>query len=412
MNGATAGVCHTFQSTHRTPSEEPLHGLESQRTALYLSVGRKLTHYDIELRNAKLVKRDTITLPQNVQYVWPHPSGAFLYAACSNGSPDAGGDAHSAVALRVDSESGALKMQGYPVPLPSRPIHVTLDAAGTHMLVAYNKPSSVTVHRIEGDGAIGKQVRQQVEPETGIYAHQVKVAPSGRSVIVVARGNDAHGSTPEDPGALKVFSYEDGHLTPAATVAPGGGYGFGPRHLDFHPSRPWVYVSLERQNTLQMYRFEDDTLAPEPAYTKPTLADSAGMRARQRPGTIHVHPDGGYAYVANRASGTAVVDGQPLYIGGENNIAVYAIDQGSGEPRIVQHADTHGLVPRTFALDKTGSVLVAANSVAMLASEGGSVTPVSPSLAVFKVREDGKLEYVRQYYIEVGNETMFWMGIV
>jgi hypothetical protein len=48
----------------------------------------------------------------------------------------------------------------------------------------------------------------------------------------------------------------------------------------------------------------------------------------------------------------------------------------------------------------------------MLASEGGSVTPVSPSLAVFKVREDGKLEYVRQYYIEVGNETMFWMGII
>jgi 6-phosphogluconolactonase len=399
-----AGIAH--------PPEEPLHGPESQRTALYVSVGRELTHYGVDVEAAELKKRGTITLPQNVQYVWPHPSGTFLYAACSNGAPEVRGDAHSAVALRIDGESGALKMQGYPVPLPSRPIHVTVDASGTHMLTAYNNPSSVTVHRVEAGGAIGARVRQHAEPETGIYAHQVKVAPSGRSVIVVARGNDAKGSAPEDPGALKVFSYDDGQLTPAATVAPGGGFGFGPRHLDFHPSRPWVYVSLERQNTVQMYRFDDDTLAAQPAYTKPTLADTAGMRTRQRPGTIHVHPNGRFAYVANRASGTTVVDGQPLFIGGENNIAVHAIDQESGEPSIVQHADTHGIVPRTFALDKTGSVLVAANSVSIRTREGESVATVSPSLAVFKVGEDGRLDYARKYDIDVGKETMFWMGIV
>jgi 6-phosphogluconolactonase len=238
------------------------------------------------------------------------------------------------------------------------------------------------------------------------------VSPSNRTVIVVARGNDAKATRSEDPGALKVFGYDDGQLSPLASVAPGGGYGFGPRHLDFHPSQPWVYVSLERQNTLNMFRARDDTLELEPRFIKDTLADPAGKQPRQRPGTIHVHPNGRFVYVANRASGTTLVDGKSLFIGGENNIAVYAIDPRNGELSIIQHADTHGIVPRTFALDKTGRVLVAANSVPILAREASGVTTVPPSLAFFKVGDDGKLDYVRKYDIDVGAETMFWMGIV
>jgi 6-phosphogluconolactonase len=385
---------------------------DTARGALYVSVGRELTHYDIDPAKAELARRATITLPQNVQYVWPHPSREFLYAACSNGAPDVEGDAHCAVSLEIDPETRALRSHGPEVPLPSRPIHVTVDAAGAHMLTAYNKPSSVTVHRIERDGTIGAHVRQQGDLDTGIYAHQVRVAPSNRTVLVVARGNDAKGEKAEDPGALKVFGYADGQLTPASSTAPNGGYGFGPRHIDFHPSRPWVYASLERQNTLQMYRFDGDALAAEPAYTKETLADTAGMRPRQRPGTIHVHPEGRYVYVANRASGTTTVDGESVYVGGENSIAVYRIDAQTGEPTAIQHADTHGIVPRTFALDPTGTLLVAANSVPIRARGNGGIETISPSLAVFRVKDDGTLDYVRKYDIDVGGETMFWMGIV
>ena len=384
----------------------------SERAALYVSVGRELTHYDLGVERAELEKRAALTLPQNVQYAWPHPSRQFLYAACSNGAPGAKGDTHAAVALRIDRASRALQLHGAPVTLPARPIHVTVDAEGAHLLAAYNDPSSVTVHRIAANGAIGAPVVQRVEPDTGIYAHQIRIAPSNAAAIVVARGNDAEGSSREDPGALKLFAYHRGRLSPVASVAPNGGYGFGPRHVDFHPSRPWVYVSLERQNTLQMYRFDGDRLEAAPAYTKDTLADRAAMRERQRSGTIHVHPNGGVVYVANRASGTNVVDGQAVFSGGENSIAVYRIDPQTGEPTIVQHADTHGIVPRTFALDPSGRVLVAANSVPIVARERESLTTISPSLAVFRVREDGTLDYVRKYEIDVGSETMFWMGIV
>lgn len=383
---------------------------ENGGSALYMSVGRALTHYDVDVDAATLTRRATIALPQKVQYVWPHPSAPYLYAACSSGGPEARGDAHCAVALRIDA-SGALAIEGAPVPLRSRPIHTTLDAPGRHLLTAYSNPSGLSVHRIEDGGAIGAEIVQRVTPDTGIYAHQVKVAPSNRTVIVVARGNDPKDDGPEDPGALKVFAYDNGQLTPLASVAPDGGYGFGPRHIDFHPSRPWVYVSLERQNRLHMFRFVGDSLEPAPAYVKGTLADEAGARRRQRSGTVHVHPNGRFVYVANRASGTEDVAGRPLFIGGENNIAVYEIDDASGEPRVVQHADTHGIVPRTFALDKTGRLLVAANSVAILVRDGAAVKTVSPSLALFRAGQDGKLDYVRKYDIDVGSETMFWMGM-
>ncbi len=34
---------------------------------------------------------------------------------------------------------------------------------------------------------------------------------------------------------LKVFAFKRGVLTNLASIAPGTGLGFGPRHLDFHP---------------------------------------------------------------------------------------------------------------------------------------------------------------------------------
>jgi len=43
-------------------------------------------------------------------------------------------------------------------------------------------------------------------------------------------------------------------------------------------------------------------------------------------------------------------------------------------------------------------------------SEGLKV--VSAGLLVFRIGNDGKLEFVRKYDIDVGDRSMFWMGIV
>src|SRR5713226_4222149 len=61
------------------------------RVALYAAVGAELTEYDVDVENAALIKRGSVTLPANVQYAWPHPSRQFLYVAWSNGGPGSSG---------------------------------------------------------------------------------------------------------------------------------------------------------------------------------------------------------------------------------------------------------------------------------------------------------------------------------
>jgi 6-phosphogluconolactonase (cycloisomerase 2 family) len=297
------------------------------------------------------------------------------------------------------------------VVLPARPIHLSTDINGTHLLVAFNQPSGLAVYPIGADGVVGQPMKLPAGLDFGIYAHQVRVDPSNRMVILVTRGNGPTATKAEDPGALKVFSYKEGLLTNRASIAPGGGFGFQPRHLDFHPSGPWVFVSLERQNKLQVYKkLADGTLSSEPLFTKDSVADPGKTGASQAAGTVHMHPNGRFVYQANRGSGTPAQGGAA---GGENAIAVWAINQQTGEPTRIQNIDTHGMTPRTFALDAGGRILVAGNQSAMTVRDGDRVTTVPPSLAVFRVRSDGKLDFSHKYDIDAaGARTLFWMGVV
>jgi 6-phosphogluconolactonase len=202
-------------------------------------------------------------------------------------------------------------------------------------------------------------------------------------------------------------------LTNRLSIAPGGGFNFQVRHLDFHPSRPWVFVSLERQNKLEVYqKLKDGTLSRNPLFAKDTLADPGNVRPGQALGTIHVHPNGRFVYLANRASGTTDFEGKPVFVGGENNIAVFAINQDTGEPTLIQNVETRGIHSRTFALDPSGRILVAGNMMQLSVRDRKGVSTVPANLAVFRVRGDGKLDFARKYDVDVGSRNLFWMGIV
>jgi 6-phosphogluconolactonase (cycloisomerase 2 family) len=411
----------TPPSTAKPASTGP--ASESSRVGLYAAVGDELSLYDVDVANATLVKHSSVMLPGNVQEAWPHPSMQYLYVAWSNGGPSyatlssdpvSKGDRHGVSAFRIDPASGVLQTLGQPAPLPSRPIHVTVDITGRHVLTAHNDPSGVTVHRINSDGTIGALVQEPAELDVGVYAHQIRVDSSNKTVILVTRGNGPTAAKPEDPGALRIFDYNDGVLANRASIAPGGGFNFQSRHLDFHPTQPWVFLTLERQNKIEVYRkLSDGTPSPEPSFIKDTLADPEHIRPMQAAGTIHIHPTGKFVYVANRASSTVDFKGQQVFAGGENNIAVFSINQTTGEPTLIQNIDTRGMSARTFALDPSGRILVAANQVPMMVRAGANLRTVPASLAVFRVRGDGKLDFVRKYDVQAGGgKTLFWAGIV
>jgi 6-phosphogluconolactonase len=346
-----------------------------------------------------------------VQYVWPHASRQFLYAASSDSASGMGkpGTNHHVTAFRIDPASGALSPHGAPIPLPHRPIHMATDIPSEHVLVAFNNPPALKVYRINSDATPGPEIAQPPESEPGIFPHQVLAMPDNRHVILVARGHDAAQGKPEDPGALKVFRNDAGVLRDEVSVAPNGGYGFGPRHLDFHPSKPWIYVSLERQNALAMFTHDNGALAPAPAYQENTLLEPDNIRGHQLAGTVHAHPNGKFVYVANRASSTVDQAGTKVFAGGENSIAVFAIDQATGKPVPIQHADTHGIHCRTFHIDPTGRLLVCAHIMGLKMPDG---TEIPTRLTLFRIDDDGKLTFARSYDIETNGQFMWWMGMV
>jgi len=61
---------------------------------------------------------------------------------------------------------------------------------------------------------------------------------------------------------------------------------------------------------------------------------------------LEVHPSGRFLYASNR---------------GHDSIAVFAIDPTSKTLTVVEHVNTRGKIPRSFAIDPTGAYLLAAN---------------------------------------------------
>jgi len=380
-------------------------------TKVYASVGADLIHFDLDVDAATLTRRETVSVPANLQYVWPHASRRFLYAASSDSASGMGraGTKHHVSAFRIDPASGALTPHGEPIALPYRPIHMATDIPSEHVLVAFNNPPDVKVYKINSNATLGREIVQTADVDPGIFPHQVLATPDNRHVILVARGHDAAGGKAEDPGALKVFRFDNGMLNDEVSVAPNGGFGFGPRHLDFHPARPWIYVSLERQNAVAMFTHDSGRLAPVPAFQHTTLQEPNNIRGHQIVGTVHVHPGGRFVYVANRASDTVVHNGKRVFGGGENSIAVFSIDPATGEPALIQHADTHGIHCRTFHIDPSGRLMVCAHIMGLEMMDG---TEVPTRLTLFRIGGDGKLTFVRGYDIETGGRFMWWMGMV
>lgn len=380
---------------------------------LYSAVDDVLTCYGVDVEAAALEVRSSVTLPAKVQYAWRHPSRPVLYVTTSAGGPRVASEFNHLCAFQIAAD-GSLKALGEAVRLRKRAVHMCVDANGRFAINAHNfLKGDLSVHPLAQDGSVQGEIAQDAAGDFGAYPHQVMVFPSGRTALVVDRGNHAQAGKPEDPGALRAYDLADGRVRPTQVVAPQGGYGFGPRHVDFHPSRPWVYVADERTNRLYMFRHDDDRLESEPAFTRDMVRDPSNLQSRQLGGAIHVHPNGRFVYAANRCDQSVDTPAGKVFAGGENNIAVYAIDPKTGEPQLIEHTDTRSFHVRTFSLDPSGRLLITASIRALNRETSGGLEAVPAALSIFRIGDDGRLGFVRKLDVETSGAAMqYWMGIV
>jgi hypothetical protein len=129
-------------------------------------------------------------------------------------------------------------------------------------------------------------------------------------------------------------------------------------------------------------------------------------------GAIHVHPNGRFVYQTNRNSTTIETGGKKVFGGGENNVAVFAIDQRSGEPTLIQNIDAHTNHLRTFSIHPRGKLLVAAGILPINMREGNDIKVLPAAMVVYRIGDDGKLTFVRKYDVDTGNVSQWWSGFV
>jgi 6-phosphogluconolactonase len=164
----------------------------------------------------------------------------------------------------------------------------------------------------------------------------VNVDPTNRFAVVCDKGIDKVMVYRLDPRQAKLVPNDP----PSASVQPGS----APRHLAFHPSRPYAFVINEIASTLTSFAFDEASGAIREVNTVSTLP--AGYSGRNSTADVHVHPNGKFVYGSNR---------------GNDSIAIFAVDEGTGKITPIGHQSTQGAVPRNFNLDPTGRLLLAAN---------------------------------------------------
>jgi 6-phosphogluconolactonase (cycloisomerase 2 family) len=175
--------------------------------------------------------------------------------------------------------------------------------------------------------------------------------------------------------------------------------------VDFHPTLPCLYVSVERQNELHVYRHRDGVIDEQPAQVMSTLAPGKRPAFPQYAGAVHVHPQGRFVFVANRDDPHA--GAEDSHLTGDNTMAVFAIDAQSGTVAPPRHYELDAYHVRTFSLQPPWLVAASQGDVT-LEGQGAATRWVPASLGVFRISPDGALSALHRTPVPAGTSMLFW----
>jgi len=287
----------------------------------------------------------------NPSFLTMHPNRRWLYAVGET-SHSHGGTPGAVWALRFDAGSGAVEPINHRPSGGDAPCHLAIDATGEWLLASNYTSGSVSVYRIEDDGALseatdfiqhhGSGVRS--DRQEGPHAHSATLTPDNRFAIVADLGLDLLFVYALDTAAGKLRPHAQTRTRPGA----------GPRHIAFHPNGQRVYLGNELDNTVNVYEYDAAGGMLRELQSLETLPAGA---PESYVADVHVSATGDRVYVSNR---------------GHDSIAVFAAG-ADGRLTRVAVPSCGGKWPRNFAIAPGGNFLLVANQY----SDNVAVLPIS-----------------------------------
>ncbi|MDR7000636.1 lactonase family protein [Neobacillus niacini] len=291
--------------------------------------------FTLDTKNAKITDIKAAAELGNPTYLNISQDNRYLYAVIKKG--EEGGVA----SFSIDNESGELTPINTQLSPGSSPCHVSMNSknqflfsANYHMgtVVSYlldsetgfiQPPASVIQH--EGNGPDPRQEKP--------HTHFAGVTPDEKYIVVVELGTDS------------LLTYEvsqDGTLTEVSRLSTPPGS--GPRHITFHPNGKFAYVMTEFSSEVIFLTYH----AKDGHFTANQFISTIpeDFTENNQGSAIQISADGRFVYAGNR---------------GHNSIAMFSVDESSGELSFVERVSSEGDWPRDFSIDPTGRYLVGSN---------------------------------------------------
>jgi 6-phosphogluconolactonase len=293
------------------------------------SQGIYVVDFDLDKGEGRQV---SVSQLSNPSFLTVSPDKRFVYAV-SEDSPG------QVAAYAFDKKTGQLRFLNKQSSKGTYPCHLMTDKTGQWLFAGNYGSGTLAVYRIAPDGSLdsARQVIQHKgtgpnkERQEAAHIHATMVSADNKLVMVPDLGIDKLMLYTLDPNS--------GMLKEAAQVsAQAGG---GPRHLDFHPTQPYVYLVEELLGQVAVYRQHGTQLER----IQQVAAFPAGYKGTVSSADIHVSPDGRFVYVSNR--------------GESNTLAIFKVKDG--KLSLLGHQSVMGKTPRNFCLDPSGHYLLSAN---------------------------------------------------
>ena len=334
--------------------------------------GEGITVHRIDATTGAWTQLQLVKTADNPSWLAFDRTQRFLYSAH--------GDGEAVTAFRVDETTGQLSLLGTQDAKGKNGVRLGVDASNKFVICANYSSGSVVVLPIKADGSLGTLTDLVSLPgkpgphrteQASSHPHDIVFDRRGRFIVVPDKGLDA----------TFVFSLDtsSGKLVSAASPMASRP-GAGPRHVDFHPTKPYAYLLNELDSTVTTYRFDGERGTLTPLQVITTLPP--GFTGNSSTSEIVVTDSGRFVYASNR---------------GHDSLSIFAIDDTAGTLSPIGWELTQGKTPRFFAIETSGVVLYAANMdsdtiVAFRVDPGsGKLTPTSqiirtgsPSSIVFR----------------------------
>ncbi|MEH7382092.1 lactonase family protein [Bacillus sp. JJ1533] len=270
----------------------------------------------------------------NPTYVTVSQDNRFLYSVVKDG--ESGGVA----AYSVNHQTGELKLLNSDASEGASPCHVSVNKANNQVVTGNYHKGTIELYSVNSEtgsiessqSVVAHEGKGPHERQEKPHTHFTGFTPDEKYVVAIDLGID------------KLITYEikDDTLKEvnSLSVRPGS----GPRHIAFHPNGKYAYIMTEISNEVVALSYDSSNGSFTELQYISTIPND--FTENSQGSAIHISKDGKFIYAGNR---------------GHNSIAVFEVNEATGELTLVEMASSEGDWPRDFVIDPTEKFIVGSN---------------------------------------------------